>query len=91
MKFELNVATGNILTPIGTVATQPWAVAKFMTDIRLASYQESRTWRGYGFKDESGWVLTAASNENSDDFIDIVGRRKLQKCVGGVWYDSYSV
>lgn len=90
LKFDFNVDTGNIYTPAGTVATQPWAVANFMTDIRLVSYQEAQAWGGYGFRDESGWVITATYNQTADQFIDFVGRRKLQKLVGGVWYDSYS-
>ena len=91
LKYDFNVDTGVIVTPVGTVATQPWAVANFITDIRLASYQDTQIWRGYGYRDESGWVITAVINNTADELIDFVGRRKLQKYINGAWYDSYSV
>lgn len=72
-------------------ARENWVNASFMSDIRLASYQETTTWHGYGYRDESGWVITAVYNQTADEFIDIVGRRKLQKYMNGTWYDSYSV
>lgn len=72
-------------------ATESWAASAFIGDIRLASYQEAQSWRGYGFTDASGWVITAAFNQTADEFIDYVGRRKLQKYINGTWYDSYSV
>ncbi|WMM91820.1 hypothetical protein [Escherichia phage Ecp_YSF] len=72
-------------------ARENWVNASFMSDIRLASYQETTTWRGYGYRDESGWVITAVINQTADEFIDYVGRRKLQKYMNGTWYDSYSV
>ena len=72
-------------------ATEAWTSAAFVMDIRLASFQEAQVWRGYGYRDESGWVITSVFNQTADEYIDYVGRRKLQKYVGGVWYDSYSV
>ena len=72
-------------------ARENWAEYSFLRDIRLASYQEANTWRGYGYRDESGWVITAIINATADEYIDHVGRRKLQKYVNGAWYDSYSV
>lgn len=72
-------------------ARENWVNSSFMSDIRLASYQETTTWRGYGYRDESGWVITAIINQTADEFIDYVGRRKLQKYMNGTWYDSYSV
>lgn len=72
-------------------AREKWIIDTFVMDIRLASYQETAAWRGYGYRDESGWVITAIINQTADELIDIVGRRKLQKYVGGTWYDSYSV
>lgn len=72
-------------------AREKWIIDTFVMDIRLASYQETPTWNGPGYRDESGWVITAIVNQNIDQIIDVVGRRKLQKYVGGMWYDSYSV
>lgn len=72
-------------------ARENWVNSSFMSDIRLASYQETAAWRGYGYRDESGWVITAVINQTADELIDLVGRRKLQKYVNGAWYDSYSV
>lgn len=71
-------------------ARENWANASFIRDIRLASYQESTTWHGYGYRDESGWVITAVINETADELIDYIGRRRLQKYVNGAWYDCYS-
>lgn len=72
-------------------AREKWVIDSFVMDIRLASYQETQAWHGYGYRDESGWVITAVYNQTADEFIDIVGRRKLQKYMNGTWYDSYSV
>ena len=72
-------------------ARENWAESSFLRDIRLASYQETMAWRGYGYRDDSGWVITAVINFTADEIIDAVGRRKLQKYVNGAWYDSYSV
>lgn len=72
-------------------ARENWAESSFLRDIRLASYQETATWHGYGYRDDSGWVITAVINQTADEIIDNVGRRKLQKYVNGAWYDSYSV
>lgn len=72
-------------------ARESWVREYFMSDIRLASYQETAAWRGPGYRDESGWVITSCYNTTSDEFIDYVGRRKLQKYMNGTWYDSYSV
>lgn len=72
-------------------AREKWVIDTFMMDIRLASYQETTAWNGYGYRDESGWVITAVINQTADSLIDLVGRRKLQKCMNGTWYDSYSV
>lgn len=71
-------------------ARENWAESSFLRDIRLASYQESVTWRGSGYRDESGWVITAIINQTADEFIDYIGRRRLQKYVNGAWYDCYS-
>ncbi len=72
-------------------AREKWVIDSFVMDIRLASYQETQAWHGYGYSDASGWVITAVYNQTADEFIDIVGRRKLQKYMNGTWYDSYSV
>lgn len=72
-------------------AREKWVIDTFVMDIRLASFQYVATWHGPGYDDESGWVITAVVNQGDDEFIDIVGRRKLQKYVNGTWYDSYSV
>ena len=71
-------------------ARENWAESSFLRDIRLASYQETTTWHGYGYRDESGWVITAIINETADEIIDYIGRRRLQKYVNGAWYDCYS-
>lgn len=71
-------------------ARENWAESSFLRDIRLASYQETTTWHGYGYRDESGWVITAIINETADELIDYIGRRRLQKYVNGAWYDCYS-
>lgn len=71
-------------------ARENWAESSFLRDVRLASYQETTTWHGYGYRDESGWVITAIINETADELIDYIGRRRLQKYVNGAWYDCYS-
>lgn len=72
-------------------ADQNWVRTYFMSDVRLGSYQETMAWRGYGFTDLSGWVITAVYNNTADELIDSIGRRVLQKFINGTWYDSYSI
>ncbi|MEG1437902.1 MAG: phage tail protein [Hafnia sp.] len=60
-------------------------------DIRLGSAQSIGAWRGPGFNDTAGYVLTGAPNGNGDDFIDSLTRRPLQKLIYDTWYNVASI
>ncbi|ENL7332687.1 phage tail protein [Escherichia albertii] len=68
-----------------------WIHNNVVRDVRLGSLQLKNVWRDSGFSDTSGYVLTAAINSNSDDIVDTVGRRPIQKLIGGTWYNVGSI
>lgn len=65
--------------------------SRYVQDFRLGSYESGRAWMGPGFSDTPGYVLTAATNGNSDEIIDSLGRRPMQKLIGNQWYNVTSV
>ncbi|MEQ9886485.1 hypothetical protein [Pectobacterium zantedeschiae] len=54
-------------------------------DIRLGALSSVNAWRGPGFSDTAGYVMTAIINNNSDEYIDTLSRRPIQKLVNGTW------
>ncbi|EFN5517881.1 phage tail protein [Escherichia coli] len=68
-----------------------WLHNHVVRDIRLGSIEYKNVWRDSGFGDASGYVLTAAINNNADDIVDTVARRPIQKLIGGIWYNVGSV
>ncbi|EDW0268587.1 phage tail protein [Salmonella enterica subsp. enterica serovar Minnesota] len=65
--------------------------SRYVQDFRLGSYESGQAWMGPGFSDTPGYVLTAATNGNSDEIIDGLGRRPMQKLIGNQWYNVTSV
>ncbi|EFI2378240.1 phage tail protein [Escherichia coli] len=63
----------------------------YVRDIRLGSAESISAWRGPGYWDTSGYVLTAAGNNNTDEFIDTLTRRPIQKLIGGTYYNVVSI
>ena len=63
----------------------------YVRDIRLGSAESISAWRGPGYWDTSGYVLTAAGNGNTDEFIDTLTRRPIQKLIGGTYYNVVSI
>ncbi|EHX8705382.1 tail fiber protein [Escherichia coli] len=63
----------------------------YVRDIRLGSAESISAWRGPGYWDTSGYVLTAAGNSNTDEFIDTLTRRPIQKLIGGAYYNVVSI
>ncbi|EHJ8108855.1 tail fiber protein [Escherichia coli] len=63
----------------------------YVRDIRLGSAESISAWRGPGYWDTSGYVLTAARNSNTDEFIDTLTRRPIQKLIGGTYYNVVSI
>ena len=63
----------------------------YVRDIRLGSAESISAWRGPGYWDTSGYVLTAAGNSNTDEFIDTLTRRPIQKLIGWTYYNVVSI
>ncbi|KKZ17808.1 tail fiber protein [Serratia marcescens] len=63
----------------------------FVRDIRLGNVESAGAWKGPGFYDAPGYVLTGAHNYNTDEYIDHIFRRPLQKHIGGNWVTVWSV
>ncbi|OKB67666.1 phage tail protein [Serratia marcescens] len=63
----------------------------FVRDVRLGNVESIATWRGPGYLDSAGYVLTGAANNNVDEYIDVIFRRPLQKHINGNWVTVWSV
>ena len=63
----------------------------FVRDIRLGNVESAGSWKGPGYYDAPGYVLTGAHNYNTDEYIDHIFRRPLQKHIGGNWVTVWSV
>jgi len=61
-----------------------------VTGIRLTGIQSTAVYRGYGYGDELGWLITGVTNFNQDQYVDNLHRRKLEKCVNGKWSPTVS-
>lgn len=66
-------------------------INRFVKDIRLGGIEYAQAWNGPGFNDTPGYVITGVINGNSDELIDGVHRRPLQKLIGSVWYNVTSI
>ncbi|WP_077953631.1 prophage tail fiber N-terminal domain-containing protein [Salmonella enterica] len=66
-------------------------INRFVQDIRLGGIEYAQAWNGPGYNDTPGYVITGVTNGNSDELIDGVHRRPLQKFIGGVWYNVASI
>ncbi|EAB7919821.1 TPA: phage tail protein [Escherichia coli] len=75
----------------GGVLTVQRYVLNHVQDIRLGAVQSVAAWRGPGYGDTAGYVLTGAINSNKDDLIDTLTRRPIQKQINGVWYTVSSI
>ncbi|ELZ0421751.1 phage tail protein [Salmonella enterica] len=64
---------------------------RFVKDIRLGGIEYAQAWNGPGFNDTPGYVITGVTNGNSDELIDGIHRRPLQKLIGSVWYNVTSI
>ncbi|EGA9863251.1 prophage tail fiber N-terminal domain-containing protein [Salmonella enterica] len=66
-------------------------INRFVKDIRLGGVEYAQAWRGPGFNDTPDYVITGVGNGNSDELIDGIHRRPLQKLIGGIWYNVTSI
>ncbi|WP_368638966.1 hypothetical protein [Salmonella enterica] len=60
---------------------------RFVRDVRAGNVESAQVWRVYGYNDQAPYVITGVINGNTDDLIDNLTRRPLQKNIGGVWYN----
>ncbi|CAL8076493.1 unnamed protein product [Orchesella dallaii] len=58
-----------------------------ITEIKLSPIEYSTIWKGPGYNDQVGYVITEVSNFNRDEYLDTAGRRKLIKMVNGNWHN----
>ncbi|EBR6786064.1 hypothetical protein CBO08_12105 [Salmonella enterica] len=62
-------------------------INRFVRDVRAGNVESAQVWRAYGYNDQAPYVITGVINSNTDDLIDNLTRRPLQKNIGGVWYN----
>lgn len=72
---------------INTRATWDYVNQTFVRDIRLGYSESNHVWRAWGYSDTPPYVITGVINSNTDDLIDDVVRRPLQKNINGTWYN----
>ncbi|WP_162787948.1 hypothetical protein [Chromobacterium haemolyticum] len=68
-----------------------WLHEKFVSDVRLGALEIGQLWRGPGYFDTAGYVITGVMNFESDELADKLARRPLQKCINGQWLTVGSV
>ncbi|EAO8180916.1 phage tail protein [Salmonella enterica] len=61
--------------------------SRFVRDVRAGSVESAQVWRAYGYNDQAPYVITGVINANTDDLIDNLTRRPLQKNINGIWYN----
>ncbi|EBR1859493.1 phage tail protein [Salmonella enterica] len=72
---------------INTRATWDYVNQTFVRDIRLGYPEGNQVWQAWGYSDTPPYVITGVINSNTDDLIDTVVRRPLQKNINGTWYN----
>ncbi|EGL6579048.1 hypothetical protein IMU81_000859 [Salmonella enterica] len=72
---------------INTRATWDYVNQTFVRDIRLGYSESNQVWRAWGYSDTPPYVITGVINGNTDDLVDTVVRRPLQKNINGTWYN----
>lgn len=72
---------------INTRATWDYVNQTFVRDMRLGYSESNHVWRAWGYSDTPPYVITGVINSNTDDLIDDVVRRPLQKNINGTWYN----
>nr|WP_071846898.1 hypothetical protein [Arsenophonus nasoniae] len=80
---------GNIHGSVWGGHLSGWLNNTFVRDIRLGHMQEVQVWRGPGYRDEPPHVITGAYNWNSDEYVDLIQRRPLQKNINGNWMNVW--
>ncbi|MCQ0441367.1 prophage tail fiber N-terminal domain-containing protein [Escherichia coli] len=71
--------------------TQAECNSRFITGIRLGGLSSVQTWKGPGWSDRSGYVVTGSVNGNRDELIDTTQARPIQYCINGTWYNAWSI
>lgn len=61
--------------------------SRFVRDVRAGNVESAQVWRAYGYNDQAPYVITGVINSNTDDLIDSLTRRPLQKNINGIWYN----
>lgn len=72
---------------INTRSTWDYVNQTFVRDVRAGYKEYARVWQAYGYDDTPPYVITGVVNNNSDDLVDGLTRRPLQKNINGVWYN----
>lgn len=72
---------------INARATVDYVNQTFVRDVRAGNVESAQVWRAYGYNDLAPYVITGVINGNTDDLIDNLTRRPLQKNINDVWYN----
>ncbi|HGB4868950.1 TPA: hypothetical protein ACIVK9_002779 [Salmonella enterica subsp. enterica serovar Muenchen] len=76
-----------IVNQLNARATIDYVNQTFVRDVRAGNVESAQVWRAYGYNDQAPYVITGVINGNTDDLIDGLTRRPLQKNINGIWYN----
>ncbi|ELE6242086.1 phage tail protein [Salmonella enterica] len=76
-----------IVGQLNTRSTIDYVNQTFVRDVRAGNVESARVWHAYGYNDQAPYVITGVINGNTDDLIDSLTRRPLQKNINGIWYN----
>lgn len=76
-----------IVGQLNTRSTIDYVNQTFVRDMRAGNVESAQVWRAYGYNDQAPYVITGVINSNTDDLIDNLTRRPLQKNINGIWYN----
>ena len=68
-----------------TVATTKYCQEGYVSDIRFGASVYRAVFNGPAFREQSGYVITELINHNSDQYIDTLRARPLQKKKNDMW------
>ncbi|EDT3090416.1 phage tail protein [Salmonella enterica subsp. diarizonae] len=76
-----------IVGQLNTRSTIDYVNQTFVRDMRAGNVESAQVWQAYGYNDQAPYVITGVINSNTDDLIDSLTRRPLQKNINGIWYN----
>ncbi|EPF14919.1 Tail fiber protein [Cedecea davisae] len=69
---------------LSSYATSAWVSSYFVQGVRFGAVESAPIWRGTGYRDQVGYVITGVENDGNES-VDTAYRRTLQININGSW------